>query len=88
MPDSGDENVVKSFILKPTPVTAETLNLPIDAGWYATKDDICEGVTADSPGAAVCDSNELVAAKLMVPCVCGLPRRRAPDVLDREPWLT
>ncbi len=55
MPDSGDENVVKSFILKPTPVTAETLNLPIDAGWYATKDDICEGVTADSPGAAVCD---------------------------------
>ena len=54
-PDSGDENVVKSFILKPTPVTAETLNLPIDAGWYATKEDICEGVTADSPGAAVCD---------------------------------
>ncbi len=55
MPDTGDENVVKSFILKPTPVTAETLNLPIDAGWYATKDDICEGVTADSPGAAVCE---------------------------------
>jgi D-xylose transport system substrate-binding protein len=54
-PDSGDENVVKSFILKPTPVTAETLNLPLDAGWYATKEDVCEGVTADSPGAAVCD---------------------------------
>jgi D-xylose transport system substrate-binding protein len=54
MPDSGDENTVKSFILKPTPVTAETLNLPIDAGWWATKDDICEGVTADDPGAAVC----------------------------------
>ena len=36
-PDSGDENTVKSFILKPTPVTAETLNLPIDAGWYATR---------------------------------------------------
>ena len=53
-PDSGDENTVKSFILKPTPVTAETLNLPIDAGWWATKDDICEGVTADDPGAAVC----------------------------------
>ena len=53
-PDTGDENTVKSFILKPTPVTAETLNLPIDAGWYATRDDICEGVTADDPGAAVC----------------------------------
>ncbi len=55
MPDSGDENVVKSFILKPTPVTAETLNLPTDANWYATKDDICEGVTADNPGAAFCE---------------------------------
>jgi D-xylose transport system substrate-binding protein len=53
-PDSGDENTVKSFILKPTPVTADTLNLPIDAGWYATQAQICEGVTADSPGAAVC----------------------------------
>jgi ABC-type sugar transport system substrate-binding protein len=53
-PDSGDENTVKSFILKPTPVTAETLNLPLDAGWYATQDQVCEGVTADSPGAAVC----------------------------------
>ena len=42
-PDSGDENVVKSFILKPTPVTAETLNLPLDAGWYATKDDVLRG---------------------------------------------
>ena len=54
MPDSGDENTVKSFILKPTPVTAETLNLPIDAGWYATEEEICEGVTAETPGAAVC----------------------------------
>jgi D-xylose transport system substrate-binding protein len=53
-PDSGDENTVKSFILKPTPVTAETLNLPIDAGWYATEEEICEGVTAESPGAAAC----------------------------------
>ena len=62
-PDSGDESTVKSFILKPTPVTAETLNLPIDAGWYATRDDICEGVTAESPGAAVCERvNELVGA--------------------------
>jgi D-xylose transport system substrate-binding protein len=43
-PDSGDENVVKSFILQPTPIIAEDLQLVIDAGWYATKDDICEGV--------------------------------------------
>jgi D-xylose transport system substrate-binding protein len=53
-PDSGDENTIKSFILKPTPVTAETLNLPIDAGWYATEEQICEGVVAGDPGAAVC----------------------------------
>jgi D-xylose transport system substrate-binding protein len=54
LPDTGDENVVKSFIFKPTPLTAENLNLPLDNGWYATQDDVCEGVTADSPGAAVC----------------------------------
>ena len=54
LPDTGDENTVKSFILKPTPLTAETLNLPLEAGWYATEQDICEGVTAESPGAAAC----------------------------------
>jgi D-xylose transport system substrate-binding protein len=53
-PDSGDENVVKSFILQPQPLLAEDLQLVIDAGWYATQEDICEGVTADDPGAAVC----------------------------------
>jgi D-xylose transport system substrate-binding protein len=46
-------NVVKSFILQPTPVTADTLNLPIDAGWYATKDDICKGVDP-ATGPAAC----------------------------------
>jgi D-xylose transport system substrate-binding protein len=42
-PDSGDENVVKSFILKPQPVTAENLNLILEANWL-TKDVLCEGV--------------------------------------------
>jgi len=46
-------NVVKAFILQPTPVTADTLNLPIDAGWYATKDDICKGVDP-ATGPAAC----------------------------------
>jgi D-xylose transport system substrate-binding protein len=46
-------NVVKAFILQPTPVTAETLNLPIEAGWYATKDDICKGVDP-ATGPAAC----------------------------------
>ena len=53
-PDSGDENTVKSFILQPTPVTADTLDLVFDAGWYATQEEICEGVTADMPGAEDC----------------------------------
>jgi D-xylose transport system substrate-binding protein len=44
-PDSGDENVVKSFILKPQPVTAENLNLILEANWL-TKDVLCEGVDA------------------------------------------
>jgi D-xylose transport system substrate-binding protein len=53
-PDSGDENTVKSFILQPTPVTAEELDLVFEAGWYATQEEICEGVTADMPGAEDC----------------------------------
>ena len=50
-PDSGDENVVKSFILKPQPVTAENLNLILEANWL-TKDVLCEGVDAASAPAA------------------------------------
>ena len=46
--------VVKSFILQPTPITAETLDQVISAGWWATKDDICKGVTASDPGASAC----------------------------------
>ena len=47
-------NVVKSFILQPTPITADTLDTVINAGWWATKDDICKDVTASDPGAAAC----------------------------------
>jgi D-xylose transport system substrate-binding protein len=41
-------NTVKSFIFKPTPITADTLGKVIDAGWYAKKADICKGVDATS----------------------------------------
>ena len=34
---------VKAIILKPTPVTADTLDLVINAGWYVTKEEICAG---------------------------------------------
>jgi len=41
--------VVNSFILQPTPLTAESLNLPVEAGWIS-KEDLCvnaaEGVAA------------------------------------------
>ncbi len=43
-------NTVTSIILQPTPLLAEDLDKPIDAGWYATKDDICKGVTESDPG--------------------------------------
>jgi D-xylose transport system substrate-binding protein len=49
-----DGNVVTSLILQPTPITAENLDVVINAGWWATKDDICKGVTASDPGAAAC----------------------------------
>jgi len=50
-PDSGDENEITSFILKPQPVTADNLDLIIDSGWL-TKDELCEGVDPASAPAA------------------------------------
>jgi len=44
---------VKAMILKPTPVTADTLDLVISAGWYVTKAEICAGAdTAKVPDCA------------------------------------
>ena len=40
-----DGTVVKSFILQPTPLTAENLQLAIDGG-QITKEDLCKGVDA------------------------------------------
>jgi D-xylose transport system substrate-binding protein len=47
-------NTVKALILKPTPLTADQLGKVFAAGWYATKDQICKGVTSSSPGATAC----------------------------------
>jgi D-xylose transport system substrate-binding protein len=43
---------VKSIILQPTPIMAETLDKVITAGWYATKADICKG--ADTTKVPAC----------------------------------
>jgi hypothetical protein len=43
--------VVNSFILQPTPLTADTLQVAIDAG-QITKADLCKGVAAASAPAA------------------------------------
>jgi D-xylose transport system substrate-binding protein len=53
-PESGDENTVSAFILQPTPITAEDLDIVFDKGWWATMENVCEGVTADMPGAEDC----------------------------------
>lgn len=50
-PDGADVTV-KSIILKPTPVTQENLNLPIDLGWL-TKAEACADVDA-ATGPAAC----------------------------------
>jgi D-xylose transport system substrate-binding protein len=47
-------NTVKSLILQPTPLTAESLDVVINAGWYAGKDEICAGVTESDPGWDAC----------------------------------
>jgi D-xylose transport system substrate-binding protein len=49
--DTPGKNKVKSFILQPTPLTAENLNLAVDGGWI-TKDDLCKGVDAATAPAA------------------------------------
>ncbi len=43
---------VKSFILSPTPLTAENLQLAVDGGWI-TKEDLCKGVDP-ATGPAAC----------------------------------
>jgi D-xylose transport system substrate-binding protein len=45
-------NTVKSFILQPTPLTAENLQLAIDGG-QITKEDLCKGVDV-ATGPAAC----------------------------------
>jgi D-xylose transport system substrate-binding protein len=47
-------NTMKSIILKPTPLLAADLDKPMAAGWWVTKDKICEGVVAGDPGAEDC----------------------------------
>jgi D-xylose transport system substrate-binding protein len=52
--DTPGGNTVKSLILQPTPLTAEDLDVVINAGWYASKEDICAGVEEDHPGFEDC----------------------------------
>jgi D-xylose transport system substrate-binding protein len=47
-------NTLKSLILKPTPLLAADLTKVFTAGWYATKDKICDGVKASDPGGDAC----------------------------------
>lgn len=46
-----DGTSVNSFILQPTPITAENLNLVVDGGWI-TKEKLCEKATAGAPAPA------------------------------------
>jgi len=51
--ESPAGNTINSLILSPTPITAENLQLVLDGGWV-TQEELCNGVTADMPGATVC----------------------------------
>jgi len=48
--ETPNGTTVKSFILQPTPITADNLDLVIDGGWI-TQEELCANVT-DSPPAA------------------------------------
>ncbi|HEX6140132.1 MAG TPA: substrate-binding domain-containing protein, partial [Candidatus Limnocylindria bacterium] len=52
--DTPGNNTVKSLILQPTPITADNLGDVINAGWWATKEDICKNVKSGDPGADAC----------------------------------
>jgi len=49
--ETPNGTTVTSFILQPTPITAENLDLVIDGGWI-TKEDLCAGVDAATAPAA------------------------------------
>lgn len=46
-------NTVSSFIMQPTPLTAENLNLAVDGGWI-TKEKLCEKAATGPSPAAIC----------------------------------
>lgn len=46
-------NTVKSYILQPTPITQENLNLVVDGGWI-TKEKLCEKASTGPSPAAFC----------------------------------
>jgi D-xylose transport system substrate-binding protein len=47
-------NTMKTITLGVTPITADKLKTVMDAGWWATKADICKGVQASDPGGPAC----------------------------------
>jgi D-xylose transport system substrate-binding protein len=49
--ETPNGTTVKAFILQPTPITAENLELVIEGGWI-TQEELCEGVDAASAPAA------------------------------------
>jgi D-xylose transport system substrate-binding protein len=46
-------NTVNSFVLQPTPLTADNLNLAVDGGWI-TKDKLCEKASTGPAPASIC----------------------------------
>ncbi|MGH2488597.1 MAG: substrate-binding domain-containing protein, partial [Candidatus Limnocylindria bacterium] len=48
--ETPNGTTVKSFILQPTPITADNLDLVIDGGWI-TQEELCANVTSSPPAA-------------------------------------
>ena len=76
-------NTVKSFILQPTPVTADTLNLVVDGGWIDLAT-LCAQATDPALAAPICQSAAALRFRSLLdwsrtdaPCALGRPRRRA-----------
>jgi D-xylose transport system substrate-binding protein len=59
-------NSVTSFILQPTPLTQDNLQLAVDAGWI-TQDVLCAQVDDPSRAAPICTDGGEMAAESMAP---------------------
>ena len=65
---------MKTITLKVTPITADKLKTIMDAGWWATKANICKGVNASAPAPRRLPVTVIGRSEPMRPALADPPR--------------